>query len=217
MRYTFRYDLINILVLLIILTYSLIVTIGLFYTYFKYGLDAVRILSTLVFPDRTVIDNRTLLEVVNYELGLHLLLVGYEVLRGYVWELLTALFIHANIAHLILNIIALLIVRSISTALNVKNVSILKVFLTSGIIGNLVTAFSMPYIASLGASGGIFGIFSYLALKEYKEMGSLTLPTIVLIILLISSLPLVGYPNIISHLVGVCIGVMIYEVEVMRT
>ncbi|MBU0906864.1 MAG: rhomboid family intramembrane serine protease [Nanoarchaeota archaeon] len=75
------------------------------------------------------------------------------------WRFLTAIFIHGGIAHLVLNLFALLLFGSILERLINSN-RFLLVFLTTGILANLIAV--NFYSSSLGASGAIFGILGTL-------------------------------------------------------
>lgn len=76
-----------------------------------------------------------------------------------VWRVVTAIFLHASVAHLILNLFALMLFGSILEKV-IGGKRFLTVFFVSGIIGNIV---SLPFYSSaLGASGAIFGVFGCL-------------------------------------------------------
>jgi uncharacterized protein len=75
------------------------------------------------------------------------------------WRFLTAIFLHASLAHLILNLFALALFGSIlERFVGGRRFSI--VFFTTGILANLVAV--NFYDSSLGASGAIFGILGAL-------------------------------------------------------
>lgn len=80
------------------------------------------------------------------------------------WTLLTSIFLHAGISHLVFNMFALFIFGIyLERIISVKDY--LVIFLLSGIIGNIgymLTA-PNPEIPAVGASGGIYGIIGALA------------------------------------------------------
>lgn len=80
-------------------------------------------------------------------------------LSGEVWRFLTAIFLHGGLAHLILNLFALLLFGSILESL-IGGRKFLFVFFVSGILANLVSVNFYP--SSLGASGAIFGVIGAL-------------------------------------------------------
>lgn len=202
---------INMLITIIVITYIAVISLGLIYALAK-GLVLVNeLLYALILPNSILSCGKSLLEIVNYDVGLHIILVGYEVIiKGYLWELMTSIFMHANIVHLLVNVIALAIVNYIvSATLSIKYGDIIKVFMLSGFLGNVATAILTPMVASIGASGALFGLLSYSAIKEYRETGSYTLIVLLLIIFIISSLPIIGYPNILAHTIGLMVGIIL--------
>jgi len=79
------------------------------------------------------------------------------------WQtLFTAIFLHAGMTHLLMNMFSLyLIGRSVEQYFN--TVAYLGVYLFSGIIGGLVSLYMHPFSVGVGASGAIFGLFGALA------------------------------------------------------
>lgn len=75
------------------------------------------------------------------------------------WRFLTSIFLHGGIAHLVLNLFALLFFGSVLEKF-IGSKRFLIVFFTTGILANLVAV--NFYSASLGASGAIFGILGTL-------------------------------------------------------
>ena len=78
--------------------------------------------------------------------------------KGEWWRLVTAIFFHRDIAHLISNMIALIVFGSFMEQ-NYRIWEYLLIYLTSGIVGCLFSLWYNPFnSAGLGASGAIFGI-----------------------------------------------------------
>jgi len=71
------------------------------------------------------------------------------------WRIITAIFLHANIMHLIYNIFALALFGSILEGF-IGGKKFLLVFFATGIIANLISV--NFYENSLGASGAIYGV-----------------------------------------------------------
>ncbi|MEM2576110.1 MAG: rhomboid family intramembrane serine protease [Sulfolobales archaeon] len=166
------------------------------------------IVNILIRPDAPIVNGLNILFITHHTAGLHIMLQGEEVFKGSVWELVTSLFIHANIYHLFFNSLALLIIKSISSTLEV-NRNIIKVFLVGGILSNLSVAIILPNTYSLGASGGIFAVFAWVALINYLERRD-NVPLIVLLTMLfLSSIPIIGVPNVVAHVVGALVGSLI--------
>ena len=86
----------------------------------------------------------------------------YTVLKGEWWRLLTAMFLHGGMTHLLMNMFSLYIVgRGAEMYFDTK--SYLSIYFFSGIIGGLVSLYMHPVSVGVGASGAIFGVFGALA------------------------------------------------------
>lgn len=85
----------------------------------------------------------------------------YVIERGEWWRILTAMFIHFDISHLLNNMIIFCCVGSILEKA-VGHLKYLSVYLLSGIFGGLLSLFMMvregSYAVSAGASGAVFGM-----------------------------------------------------------
>ncbi|MCD6371753.1 MAG: rhomboid family intramembrane serine protease [Candidatus Aenigmarchaeota archaeon] len=81
------------------------------------------------------------------------------------WRFITSIFMHADPAHLFLNMFALLTFGNY-LELKIKPKKFLLVFFASGILGNLAYFLTSPTssIPAVGASGAIFGIIGTLAI-----------------------------------------------------
>ena len=158
---------------------------------------------SILFPDRT-----GLLDYINNYLPL--MMSGAEVFRGAVWEVITSLFIHANIIHLGFNMVALLY---IGTACEnyLSSRKVLAAYFSGGIAGNLLTlALMPPSIYSLGASVAIFSLLGVLAATEYRRTHQfLSSLGWAVIILIISSLGIAGAVNNLAHIGGLATGLII--------
>jgi rhomboid protease GluP len=84
------------------------------------------------------------------------------VLKGEWWRLLSAMFLHGGMTHLMMNMVSLYLVgRGAEMYFDTK--SYLSIYFFSGIIGGLVSLYMHPVSVGVGASGAIFGIFGALA------------------------------------------------------
>lgn len=84
------------------------------------------------------------------------------VLKGEWWRLFTAMFLHAGMTHLLMNMFSLyLIGRGAEIYFDAK--SYLSIYLFSGLLGGLASLYMHPVSVGIGASGAIFGVFGALA------------------------------------------------------
>lgn len=86
-------------------------------------------------------------------------------LSGEVYRFVSSVFLHGSLAHLILNLFALILFGLILEKFVGWKV-FLVVFFSSGILANVVSVFF--YDASLGASGAIFGVIGCLTIIKPK-------------------------------------------------
>ncbi len=78
------------------------------------------------------------------------------------WRLFTAMFLHAGMTHILMNMFSLyLIGRGVEVYFQKK--AYLSMYLFSGLIGGLVSLYMHPLGLGVGASGAIFGVFGALA------------------------------------------------------
>jgi len=86
----------------------------------------------------------------------------YTVLKGEWWRLFTAMFLHAGMTHLLMNMFSLyLIGRGAEMYFDTK--AYLSIYLFSGLLGGLASLYMHPVSVGIGASGAIFGLFGALA------------------------------------------------------
>jgi rhomboid protease GluP len=147
--------------------------------------------------------------------GLQFLLsqVNFLVINGFVWQLLTSMFIHIGIVHLTFNMIALYIFGNlVENGYGKRN--FLLIYFISGFSGNIATLFLLKYlqplgdfIPSAGASGAIFGLIgAYAMLGRLSGSFAAGLSYAVVIFLFSSLFPNV---NIFAHLFGLLGGLVV--------
>ncbi|KAF0695656.1 Aste57867_13550 [Aphanomyces stellatus] len=80
------------------------------------------------------------------------------IFNGGWWRLLTAMFLHAGLLHLLFNMLGLY-----QLGLELENTfdrrRIVIIYLSAGIIGAMCSAVMVPNVVGVGASGAIFGLF----------------------------------------------------------
>lgn len=81
------------------------------------------------------------------------------------WTFITSIFMHADISHLLFNMIALFIF-GIYLESRIKEKQFLLIFFAAGILGNFAYWLTAPYgtIPAVGASGAIYGVMGMLAM-----------------------------------------------------
>lgn len=86
----------------------------------------------------------------------------YMVIKEQWWRLMSAMFLHGSMTHLLMNMFSLyLIGREAEEVFDTK--SYLFLYFSAGLIGSMVSLFVHPNSVGVGASGAIFGLFGALA------------------------------------------------------
>ena len=99
------------------------------------------------------------------------------------YRLITSMFIHSDISHILSNVIGLYVFGSIAERFyGSKNTVI--VYFISGICGSILSVLLGDAMFSVGASGGIFGLMAcllYTAKVQRKDVGGMNYSTILLL------------------------------------
>ena len=115
----------------------------------------VYIFSALLSHNFSDMNNKVLVEM-------GALFGPFVVLKGEWWRLLSAMFLHGGITHILMNMFSLYIVgRGVALYFDTK--SYLALYFFSGIYGGLISLLVHPVSVGVGASGAIFGVFGALA------------------------------------------------------
>ena len=91
---------------------------------------------------------------------------GPYVKNGETWRLLTSVFLHSGISHIIFNSIALLAFGNLIETIFEKR-NFLVLYLCSGISGSALSVTFNPNTVSVGASGAIFGMLGGLIIYYF--------------------------------------------------
>lgn len=133
---------------------------------------------------------------------------GVDVFAGQYYQLLTSMFVHANIVHLAGNMIFLLIFGLRGEEL-FSLPEYLLVYFAGGFIGNSLSLFFMdPLIPSVGASGAIFAMFGAATLYARRTARQSILGALVYAFFLLF-LSAGENVNILAHLGGMGAGLLI--------
>jgi rhomboid protease GluP len=91
---------------------------------------------------------------------------GPFVADGDIWRLVTAIFLHASLAHLFVNLVSLYFMGRFLEAFH-GPWGLLFLFLGSGVSGSLASAVVLEHV-SVGASGGVFGLLGAAAVFSFR-------------------------------------------------
>lgn len=134
--------------------------------------------------------------------------INTNVWNGEAWRLFTAMFVHANIVHIFGNMLFLLIfgLRA-EDMFDIKEY--LFIYFLSGLSGGFLTlVLGPPDIASIGASGAIFGILGATMIYARRSIGQSIMSALIYVFFLfiINLGPNVNWP---AHLGGLGAGLLI--------
>jgi len=134
--------------------------------------------------------------------------INTNVWNGEAWRLFTAMFVHANIVHIFGNMLFLLIfgLRA-EDMFDIKEY--LLIYFLSGLSGGFLTlGLGPPDIASIGASGAIFGILGATMIYARRSIGQSIMSALIYVFFLfiINLGPNVNWP---AHLGGLGAGLLI--------
>jgi rhomboid protease GluP len=130
------------------------------------------------------------------------------VLSGQYWQLLTSMFVHANIAHLAGNMLFLLIFGLRGEEM-FSLPEYLLVYLLGGLTGNLLSLVFLPlWVPSVGASGAIFAMFGACTVYARRTVSQSIIGALIyaFFLLFLSSGPNV---NDLAHIGGLVTGLLI--------
>ncbi|MHA1206805.1 MAG: rhomboid family intramembrane serine protease [Candidatus Hodarchaeales archaeon] len=163
------------------------------------------ILCVLLFPYQLLLQSPVAI--------FYLSQINELILAGEIYRLFTAMFLHANVVHLASNLLFLLIFASRLEELK-GGITVLIVFIGSGLIGNIATlAFVLLGVnfISLGASGAIFGLLGALLYllqgKSKHERRKMYYFIVIFIVITIGQ-----DTNVISHFAGFLGGYLLMKV-----
>jgi rhomboid protease GluP len=97
---------------------------------------------------------------------------GPQSIGGEWWRLLTCIFVHIGIVHILFNMWVLIVAGPLVERM-IGNVGFLLLYLFAGLCGSLASLFWNPMLVSAGASGAIFGIYGALLgllLPQYRSI-----------------------------------------------
>ena len=121
--------------------------------------------------------------------------------QGSLWQMITSLFVHLNLSHLGMNMVFLFIF-GFRAEESYTDKEIYLIYLTSGILGNILTLFFFPLNSiSAGASGSVYGILASVVAHE-RAVRSPKWKNVLYAMIIFLVLASGANVNIISHVFG---------------
>ncbi len=133
--------------------------------------------------------------------------VNYSVFNGAYYQLLTSIFVHASIVHLVGNMLFLLIFGLRGEEM-FSLPEFLSIYLIGGLVGNVLSLVFGPYFVSVGASGAIFSLFGACVIYGRRSMRQSILGALVYAFFLFFINTGEGV-NILAHLGGLAFGLFV--------
>jgi len=133
--------------------------------------------------------------------------VNYSVFNGAYYQLLTSIFVHASIVHLVGNMLFLLIFGLRGEEM-FSLPEFLSIYLIGGLVGNVLSLVFGPYFISVGASGAIFSLFGACVIYGRRSMRQSILGALVYAFFLFFINTGEGV-NILAHLGGLAFGLFV--------
>lgn len=142
---------------------------------------------------------------INYEVLLQYGQSNEYVFGGQYWQLITAMFVHVSIMHIVGNMLFLLIFGLRAEEM-FRPHEYLIIYLLSGFSGNLLTLI-LPFYLSAGASGAIFGMFGAVTIYARRAFNQPIIGALAyaFILLVLSAGMRV---NVIAHFGGLVVGLL---------
>jgi membrane associated rhomboid family serine protease len=136
-------------------------------------------------------------------------LQGASVANGDWYRLVTAMFLHASLIHLLFNMLALWWLGSIvEQAIGTPRFVLL--YVVSGLAGSAgALLLSDPFAVTVGASGAIYGTMGALLILEYMQTGSLAGQAMTLIVINLALTFAISNISIGGHLGGLAGGIAV--------
>ena len=146
---------------------------------------------------------------------------SYGIINGEFWRLLTPIFLHADIFHLVTNLFGILVFGSIIEK-KLGSMKFVAIYVLSGIYGNTFSFYFSPYLG-VGSSSSVFGVLASLLTYFYLNknmLGNIAKEYLISIIAIISISLIFGFISSgidnAAHLGGILSGLIISILIVPR-
>jgi rhomboid protease GluP len=133
--------------------------------------------------------------------------VNLYVFQGQYWQLITSMFVHASIVHLVGNMLFLLIFGLRGEEM-FSLPEFLGVYLVGGLVGNVLSLVFGPYFVSVGASGAIFALFGACVMYGRRSVRQSIFGALIYAFFLFFINTGEGV-NIVAHLGGLAFGLIV--------
>jgi membrane associated rhomboid family serine protease len=135
-------------------------------------------------------------------------LVGFLVGQGDWWRLVTAMFLHASLIHLLFNMLALWWIGS-AVEVALGSVRYVLIYFASGLAGSAgALLLSDQFAVTVGASGAVFGMLGALLVLQWLQTGSIGGPVLTLLVLNLVITFTIPNISVGGHLGGLVGGVL---------
>lgn len=134
--------------------------------------------------------------------------VNLFVFQGAYWQLLTSIFIHASIAHIVGNMLFLFIFGLRAEEM-FSLPEYLGIYLVGGLVGNILSLAFGPYFVSVGASGAIFALFGACVVYNRRSVRQSILGALVYAFFLLFLSALGTGVNDLAHIGGLGFGLLV--------
>jgi len=129
------------------------------------------------------------------------------VYNGYYWQLVSSMFVHANIVHLGSNMIFLFIFGLRAEEL-FSTSEYYSIYFASGLSGNLLSLVAGPELLSVGASGAIFGVLGADVVFARKAFGQPIIVSLMFAFMFFVLSASAG-TNLLAHFGGLVAGLLL--------
>ncbi|MCS4485531.1 rhomboid family protein [Staphylococcus americanisciuri] len=175
-----------------------------YFTPATYSLISINILIWIIIT--WLLPHSSDIEIIN--LGA---LAHFNVVHGEWYRLISSMFLHLDIEHLILNMMSLYIFGKLIESYT-SSLKTIGIYFFTGIMGNLVTLAFITNSFSVGASGAIFGLLgaliAMLTISQLYDRKTILQLLAAAVFMAVISL-LVRNVNIVAHLGGLIGGIII--------
>lgn len=119
---------------------------------------------------------------------------GPAIRAGEYYRLVTSMFLHSDMMHLAMNGLAIYILGTMVES-SIGPWRFLVLYFAGGLAGSAASLYFMPNVASVGASGAVFGLFGYLLYTRWRNPLALSpavsqwLKTLLIVNIVITILP----------------------------